>query len=82
MTEVDPFQPAFDIRIDMPPGRVIRDYCRELDLTSGEVAVRWASDAGVFSRELFVSRVDGVVVMRIQVDGGAFDAKVGLAPHG
>ena len=80
--EVDPFQPAFDIRIDMPPGRNIRDYCRELDLTSGEVAVRWASDAGVFSRELFVSRVDGVVVMRIEVDGGHFDASVSLAPHG
>ena len=80
--EVDPFQPAFDIRIDMPPGRVIRGYCRELDLTSGEVAVRWASEAGVFSRELFVSRVDGVVVMRIQVDGGHFDARVSLAPHG
>ena len=80
--EVDPFQPAFDIRIDMPPGRVIRGYCRELDLTSGEVAVRWASEAGVFSRELFVSRVDGVVVMRIQVDGGQFDARVSLAPHG
>ena len=80
--EVDPFQPAFDIRIDMPPGRVIRAYCRELDLTSGEVAVRWASDAGVFSRELFVSRVDGVVVMRIQVDGGHFDARVSLAPQG
>ena len=44
--EVDPFQPAFDIRIDMPPGRVIRGYCRELDLTSGEVVVRWASDGG------------------------------------
>ena len=66
----------------MPPGRIIRGYCRELDLTSGEVAVRWASDAGVFSRELFVSRVDGVVVMRIQADGGHFDARVSLAPHG
>ena len=80
--EVDPFQPAFDIRIDMPPGRVIRDYCRELDLTSGEVVVRWASEAGMFARELFVSGVDEVVVMRIQADGGSFDASVSLAPHG
>ena len=80
--EVDPFQPAFDIRIDMPPGRVIRGYCRELDLTSGEVVVRWTSDAGVFTRALFVSRVDGVIVMRIKVDRGSFDATVSLAPHG
>jgi hypothetical protein len=80
--EVDPFQPAFDIRIEMQPGRAIRDYCRELDLTSGEVAVRWASDAGMFTRELFVSRVDGVVVMRITAAGGSFDARVSLAPHG
>lgn len=79
--EVDPFQPAFDMRIDMSPGRIIRGYGRELDLTSGEVAVRWASDTGVFSRELFVSRVDGVVVLRIRSDGGPLDARVSLAPH-
>jgi alpha-L-fucosidase 2 len=79
--EVDPFQPAFDIRIAMPPGRVIRGYCRELDLTSGEVTVRWVSEAGAFTRQVFVSRVDGVVVMRIKADRGSFDATVGLAPH-
>jgi len=64
----DPFMPAMDIRIEMP-GSNVHDYARSVDFTSGETTVYWRDDNGRFERQLFVSRADSCVVLRIKGSG-------------
>lgn len=60
----DPYVPAF--RLDVVSDSVgIRQYARTTDFQSGEVTVKWEDKNGTFSRQLFVSRPDNIVVMRI-----------------
>lgn len=57
---VQPFHPAFQIRLRRPPGAA-RDYRRSVDFTTGEVSAHcdgWRS-------RVFVSRADDVIVQHV-----------------
>jgi len=78
----DPFVPAFDLRIRMEGDREVSDYMRSLDFMTGEATVRWAAERGVFERRLFVSRKDGVAVIRITGPGrGSVHCRLRLQPR-
>jgi hypothetical protein len=76
----DPFIPAFDLRVRMEAKGQVRGYARSVDFSTGVASVRWADDRGGFSRRLFVSRPDDVVVLSIEGPAkGAVDCQVELA---
>ncbi|MFF7310120.1 glycoside hydrolase N-terminal domain-containing protein [Streptomyces sp. NPDC008137] len=61
---VQPFHPAFQVRLRRPPG-ARRDYRRDVDFTTGVVG---ASCSGWTSR-VFVSRADDVIVQQVTGPG-------------
>ena len=61
----DPFVPAFDMGITMNSDREIHDYVRSVNFQNGETLVHWSDKNGTYERRLFVSRADGIAVMRI-----------------
>jgi alpha-L-fucosidase 2 len=65
----DPLMPAFDLRVTMSAQGEVKDYRRATDFETGETIVRWTDDRGTFERRLFVSRADGIAVMRITGPG-------------
>ena len=76
----DPLMPAFDLRVRMTAEKFVGDYMRSTDFQTGETAVRWADARGAYERRLFVSRPDGVAVMRITGPGpGAVTCRLELA---
>jgi hypothetical protein len=78
----DPFVPAFDLRIRTEGGPDIADYMRCVDFQTGEATVHWADSRGVFERRLFVSRADGLAVMRMTGPGkGALSFSLALTPR-
>jgi hypothetical protein len=62
----NPFMPACDLIIQIPdiPGRVI-NYERSLDFASGIGTVRFSVNGIDFGRECFISRRDGVGVIKL-----------------
>jgi alpha-L-fucosidase 2 len=73
--------PLGDLRIRIPVEKGFRRYRRELNMETGEVAVRW-EDSGVrYERKLFVSRIDDAVVVEITADDGCLNAEVSLGLH-
>lgn len=66
----DPFIPAFRLDITGTPSTV-EQYARTVDFTTGEVEVKWKDGNGTFSRRVFISRPDNVVVMQIRSSKGA-----------
>ncbi len=78
----DPLMPAFDLRIKMGAEGVVSDYARSTDFRTGETTVHWADGRGVFERRLFVSRADGVAVMKITgPERGKVSCRLELAPR-
>lgn len=65
----DPFIPAFRLNIRTDSSS-INHYRRSVDFETGEVAIQWEDSLGKWCRELFVSRPDSVVVMRLRGDKG------------
>ncbi len=65
----DPFIPACDLKVTLPPQGTVRDYQRLVDFQTGVVTVRWTDDRGAFCRRLFVSRPDNVVVLSVAGPG-------------
>jgi alpha-L-fucosidase 2 len=61
----DSFVPAFDLSVRMNADMEVTDYARSTNSATGEVTVNWADRRGAFQRTLFVSRTDGVAVLRI-----------------
>ncbi len=61
----DPFVPTFDLGITMNTDYEIRDYVRSTNFETGEAVVYWADKNGSYERRLFVSRADGIAVMKI-----------------
>ena len=77
-----PFEPAFDMGIEMETTHPFRVYRRSLDFETGEVTVRWTEGKTNYQRRLFVSRADDVVVMTITADQpGSVTCGVRLFPH-
>lgn len=78
----DPFVPGFDMRLTMPGNGDVRDYARSVDFRTAEAAIHWADDRGAFVRRLFVSRADGVALLRITGPAkGSVNCALELAPR-
>ncbi len=75
----DPFVPAFDMGIKMGGEREIHDYARSVNFQNGETRVHWSDANGSYDRTLFVSRADGIAVMRITGSKrGILNCEIGL----
>jgi hypothetical protein len=78
----DPLMPAFDLRIKMAADGEVSDYVRSTNFETGETTVHWSDSRGVFERRLFVSRADGIALMRITGSGrGQVGCRLELAPR-
>lgn len=74
--------PLGDLKIQMPVSVGFSNYRRELDMETGEIAVRWSDDATSYQRRVFVSRADECVVMEIKACGDApLSATIALDLH-
>ncbi len=62
------YQPFGDLRLHFPNAQKPRDYRRELDLDTAVARVVYTVDGVKFTREIFSSAVDQVIVMRITAD--------------
>ncbi|MFJ4633114.1 glycosyl hydrolase family 95 catalytic domain-containing protein [Streptomyces sp. NPDC088847] len=60
---VQPFHPAFQLRLRRPPGTEAHDYRRTVDFTTGEVTA--AASGPDWRSRVFVSRADDVIVQRV-----------------
>ena len=64
----DPFQPAGDLNIRFPGHKNITDYRRELSLSKGIAQLKYRFDEVNYSRELFSSMADSVLVLHLTAD--------------
>ncbi len=62
------YQTLGDLRLFFPEHEAFTDYTRELDLDTGVVRVRYMVGEAMFEREVFVSRPDQVLVVRLGCD--------------
>jgi alpha-L-fucosidase 2 len=63
-----PYQPFGDLRLDFPGHEKATDYRRELNLDTAIATVRYKVGAVTFTREVFASYPDRVVVVRLTAD--------------
>ena len=83
----DPYQPAFDLKVDTTTRGAFSRYAGEVDFATGEVAVMWdeAPEAGEpvsYRRTLFVSRRDDALVLGVRASrGGQVTCSFRLAKH-
>lgn len=61
--------PLGDLKIAMPSANAFKKYRRSLDMSKGEVTVRWFDGETLFRRQLFVSRADDAIICRISSEG-------------
>lgn len=62
------YQPLGDLLLSFPAGRAVTDYRRELDLDQGVVRVTYRAAGVTYTREVFASTPDQVLVMRLTAD--------------
>ena len=62
----DPYQPAFDLKVDTATSAAFSHYSSEVDFATGEVTAKWEEQGVSFWRKLFVSRPDDVVVLVVR----------------
>jgi alpha-L-fucosidase 2 len=62
------YQPLGTLKIDFPGHEEFRDYRRELDLDTAIAGVTYRTGAVRYSREVFASPVDQVIVVRLTAD--------------
>jgi hypothetical protein len=75
----DPNHPAFLLRLAMKgESGAARNYRMTEDFTTGELQVRWSDGQGEWSRRLFVSRPDDVIVMSIDGPKGRVDCELAM----
>ena len=63
-----PYEPVGDLKLSFFGHGTVNDYRRELDLDTATVSVRYTVNGVRFSREVFSSPVDQVVVVRLTAD--------------
>jgi alpha-L-fucosidase 2 len=66
-----PYQTLGDLLIKQTASGSVSDYRRELDLDDAVARVRYRSGDTLFTREIFASAVDDVIVIRITSQGPA-----------
>jgi len=62
------YQPLGDLLIRSPIASEVSEYRRELDLDSAVVRTTFKSDGVTYTREIFASAVDQVIVIRLTAD--------------
>ena len=74
--------PLGDIRLVMDSNHAFKKYNRSLDMATGEVTVNWVDGETTFSRSLFVSRPDNMVVYKISSDNiGKVNGNISIDLH-
>ena len=74
------YEPLADLWIEVPDADPVTDYRRDLDLATGVATVTYVSKGVRFTREVFISAVDDVLVVRLTADKpGAVAAKIRLS---
>ena len=61
---------SFTMRIETPGAEPVADYLRTADFESTELKVHWTDSRGQWTRQLFASRPDDVVVQRLVAPAG------------
>jgi alpha-L-fucosidase 2 len=78
----NPNHPAFDLLLTQGIESAFSNYARRLDLTTGEATVSWTADGDTFTRKLFVSRADDLVVLQAASQhGGNVSLSARFAAH-
>lgn len=75
------FLPAFDIHLIQQATGAFSSYRRELDMRKGIASVSWRDGDVDFSRELFVSMTNGLVVLRLKASSSALNFDVRPEKH-
>jgi len=74
--------PLGDLKIKMPCCAPFKNYCRTLDMGTGEIKVSWQDGHNHFQRSQFVSRTDELIVSRIEGSSrNAVNAELTLDIH-
>ena len=63
-----PYQPVGDLLLDFPETKQVENYRRDLNLDRAVAMTRYTAGGVTFTREVFASPVDQVIVMRITSD--------------
>jgi alpha-L-fucosidase 2 len=63
-----PYQPLGDLLLTIPGEADVQQYRRELDLDTAVARVTYASGGVTYSREVFSSPIDQVIVVRLTAD--------------
>jgi len=78
----DPYQPFCNIRLRTSTNGPFRHYLRGIDFETGRVWAEWSDDSGSIVRELFVSRADNTIYLRIKGDRpGTISHRLRLCQH-
>jgi alpha-L-fucosidase 2 len=77
----NPFCAGFDLRLEQQVHGAFERYCRRLDMDRGVASVEWDCAGQKFARELFVSRADDLVVLRVTGPGGMIGIKAAFDQH-
>lgn len=80
---IEPYQTAGDLLLHMPGHDGAKNYRRSLDLATGIAEVTYQSAGITYHREVFISAVHSVLVLRITADTpAAISTKIGLSRVG
>lgn len=79
---VDPYHPAFDLELIHAPHAPFSFYRRRLDFATGVARVDWQAGGVAYGRDVFVSRADDLVVLRLRADRrGQVNVTLRLCQH-
>jgi alpha-L-fucosidase 2 len=78
---IDPYHPAFDLKLEMQTEAAFTAYRRTLHMDTGEASVCWTENRRRCKRQLLASRADDVVVLRVASPDGPVSLNVWLTPH-
>ncbi|MBC8170792.1 MAG: glycoside hydrolase N-terminal domain-containing protein [Anaerolineae bacterium] len=65
----NPRHPAITMTLTQPVGEA-KDYLSILDLRTSLITTLWGDAEGVFKREMFTSRADGIAALRVAAPSG------------
>lgn len=72
--------PAFSMHLDLPKTPSIKNYLRTVDFESTEVKVHWTDERGEWTRRIFATRPDNVVVQWLTAPKGqAVNVRIAFA---
>lgn len=74
--------PLVDLRLEMLCEQGFSEYSRGINMETGEVSVKWCENDTTFTRNLFVSRADNLIVYKISANKvNAIKAVLGFSLH-